>query len=411
MYEFGSGKEDPAQNAARVRTRQCSVLVDRECRAPGRIDQDDQDNVEQYNLSGVLQSITSRNGVTQTLSYSSTTGQLASVVDSFGHSLAFSYNTWGAISAVTVNGGASVQYRYAGPWRTLSMVTNLDGTTRSYQYTDNNHPTSLTGYVDEQGTTQTTWAYDTQNRATATQDAGGANAVSLTYNTNGTVTKTDALGAVLTLSYQWIGDLNHLIAISGSQCPSCREPAATTYDAAGCVSSRADYNGNLTCYANYAARGLELIRVEGFAPGSTCPANLASYAPVTGTRQRKISTTWNATFLAPASVTEANRTTSFTYDTSGNALTKTVTDTSVTPNVARTWTYTYDSLRPRVDRRRSAHGRIGRDDVHLLHLYDWLSVRQLHSLTNAASQITTYNTYNAYGQPLTPRMRMGFSRR
>ena len=138
------------------------------------------------------------------------------------------------------------------------MVTNLDGTTRSYQYTDNNHPTSLTGYVDEQGTTQTTWAYDTQNRATATQDAGGANAVSLTYNTNGTVTKTDALGAVLTLSYQWIGDLNHLIAISGSQCPSCREPAATTYDAAGCVSSRADYNGNLTCYANYAARGLEL---------------------------------------------------------------------------------------------------------------------------------------------------------
>jgi RHS repeat-associated protein len=177
--------------------------------------------------------------------------------------------------------------------------------------------------------------------------------------------------------------------------------AATTYDAAGWVSSRTDYNGNLTCYANDAARGLELVRVEGFAPGSACPANLASYTPASGTRQRKISTTWNATFRAPATVTEANRTTSFTYDASGNTLTKSITDTSVTPNVSRTWTYTYDSY----GRVLTADG--PRTDVPDGTTYTYYTCTtgyqcgQLQTVTNAAGQTTTYNTYNAYGQPLT----------
>src|SRR5690242_7868351 len=44
----------------------------------------------------------------------------------------------------------------------------------------------------------------------------------------------------------------------------------------------------------------------------------------------------------PTSITEPSRTVSFTYD--GNKmLTRTMTDTTVTPNVSRTWTYTYDS--------------------------------------------------------------------
>src|SRR6185312_9013833 len=117
----------------------------------------------------------------------------------------------------------------------------------------------------------------------------------------------------------------------------------TTYDLAGFLSSSTDYNGNLTCHSYDPARGLELVRVEGFSFGSTCPSNLTTYTPATGTRQRKISTSWDASFHEPDSIAEANRTTAFTYDASGNVLTKTITDTSVTPNVSRTWTYTYDS--------------------------------------------------------------------
>ncbi|HEX4675748.1 MAG TPA: hypothetical protein VH209_10495, partial [Steroidobacteraceae bacterium] len=46
---------------------------------------DDQDTVEVYNSAGILQSITTRNGVTQTLVYSG--GLLSQVTDSFGNVL------------------------------------------------------------------------------------------------------------------------------------------------------------------------------------------------------------------------------------------------------------------------------------------------------------------------------------
>src|ERR1700756_5538311 len=41
FYEFGTGKEDPARNAGRLRTRPWSVLVEGECEAPGHIDLED----------------------------------------------------------------------------------------------------------------------------------------------------------------------------------------------------------------------------------------------------------------------------------------------------------------------------------------------------------------------------------
>ena len=46
----------------------------------------------------------------------------------------------------------------------------------------------------------------------------------------------------------------------------------------------------------------------------------------------------------PTQIDEPNRRTAFTHDSSGNVLTRTVTDLTVTPNVSRTWTYTYNSF-------------------------------------------------------------------
>jgi sulfoxide reductase catalytic subunit YedY len=37
FYEFGTGKEDPAENAERLRTRPWSVVIDGECEKPGRL--------------------------------------------------------------------------------------------------------------------------------------------------------------------------------------------------------------------------------------------------------------------------------------------------------------------------------------------------------------------------------------
>jgi YD repeat-containing protein len=117
-------------------------------------------------------------------------------------------------------------------------------------------------------------------------------------------------------------------------------------------------------------------------------------------RARTITTAWNATFRRPAIVTEPNRTTTYSYDSNGNVLTKTVTDTTVTPNVARTWIYTYNTY----GRVLTADG--PRTDVSDVTTYTYYTCTtgyqcgQLQTVTNAASQTTTYNTYNAYGQPL-----------
>jgi sulfoxide reductase catalytic subunit YedY len=41
FYEFGTGKDDPARNAHRLRTRPWSVVIEGECEKPGRLDLDD----------------------------------------------------------------------------------------------------------------------------------------------------------------------------------------------------------------------------------------------------------------------------------------------------------------------------------------------------------------------------------
>ncbi len=284
---------------------------------------DARDNVEYYDANGNLQTITSRNGVVQTASYDGA-GRLSTVTDSFGQSFTLGYDGQGRLASLTDPASHTIQYSYDAQSR-LSTVTQTDSTVRTYLYENLSFPYVLTGLIDESSTRMSTWGYDTAGRATSASGAGGADAVTLTYNADGSVTVTDALGAVRTFTFGRYGERNSVTGISGSQCPTCQEMQATTYDLAGFLSSRTDYNNNLTCYAYDDARGLELVRVEGFAPGSTCPSNLAAYTPAGGTRQRKISTTWHATYRLPSQIVEANRTTGFTFDAQGNVLTKTVT--------------------------------------------------------------------------------------
>jgi RHS repeat-associated protein len=99
------------------------------------------------------------------------------------------------------------------------------------------------------------------------------------------------------------------------------------------------------------------------------------------------------------SITEPNRATAYTRDASGNVLTRTATDTSVTPNVSRVWTYTYNSF-----------GRVLTEDgprtnVSDVTTYAYYSCTtgahcgQLQTVTNALGHETNYDTYNANGQP------------
>jgi YD repeat-containing protein len=360
---------------------------------------DPNDTVETYNTNGVLQSVTTRAGVVQTMAYDSQ-GRLSTITDSFGNELTLGYNSASELVSVTPSGEPAVRYGYDSKPR-LSTVTNADSSSRTYVYENSTFPNYLTGVIDETSTRFSTWGYNAQGQATSAQEAGGADAATLVYNSSTSVTETDALGAVRTFTYSRVGDVNNVTSISGSQCPTCQESAATTYDSAGFVNSRTDYNGNLTCYANDPVRGVELVRVEGFDAGSACPANLASYVPAAGTSQRKISTAWSTSYHLPTLITETTRTTGFGYDTSGNLLTKTITDTTVSPNVSRTWTYTYDGF----GRVLTAQG--PRTDLNSTRTYTYYTCTsgsqcgQVQTVTDELGHVTTFNTYNAYGQPLT----------
>jgi RHS repeat-associated protein len=353
---------------------------------------DENDNLESYNASGELLSITTRAGVVQSLTYDGS-NRLSTVVDSFGHQMTLGYDPNSRLISVTNPGSNVIHYGFDGTNR-LTTVTNPDSTTRSYQYGNTSFPDAVTAEIDENSAQYSTWSYDTQGRATSTSEAGGANAVTLVYSSLESVTVTDALGANRTFTYGRYGDSEQVAGISGSQCSTCTEPLASTYDTAGFLSSRTDYNGNVTHYVYDDVRGLETSRTEAYGTASA----------------RTITTQWNSSFRVPTLISVYSggsatgtplRKTSFTYDGTGNTLTKTLTDTTVSPNVSRTWTYTYDG-----------YGRIltetgPRTDLSSVTTYTHYTCTSgaqcghLHTATDAAGNVTTYLTYDGNGKPLT----------
>ncbi len=98
--------------------------------------------------------------------------------------------------------------------------------------------------------------------------------------------------------------------------------------------------------------------------------------------------------------TESGRATSFSYHpTSGNLQAKTVTDTTVTPSVARTWTYTHNTF-----------GQVLTEDGPRTDVTDvttWtyytctvgFQCGQVNTITNALGHVTTFNSYDAHAQP------------
>ena len=219
--------------------------------------------------------------------------------------------------------------------------------------------------------------------------------MSYTENSSGNVTSaaiTDALGTERNRQFDY-----ELGVIKNTGLSEGGYSLTKSYDANGNLTSETDYNGNLTCYQYDLTHNLESARVEGFAPGSTCPSDLSTYTPASASRQRKIQTTWDTALRLPTLITEADHTTAFYYDASGNLLTRTVTDTATSQT--RTWAYTYNGLGqvltedgPRTDV----------SDVTTNQYYNCTTgsaCGQLYTVQNALGQTTTFNAYNAHGQP------------
>lgn len=349
---------------------------------------DEQDNVETYDGTGKLLSIADRAGNIQTLTYGSSAGLLSSVSDSFGHTLTLAYDSQNRLTTVMAPDGSTVHYGYNGSGY-LSQVTNLDGTTRQYNYADSNWAGGISSVVDESGQTELSMSYNSQGQVVSSTLGGVSSSMSFSYNADGSTTQTDPLGAVRTFQFQQVGDHELSSAVTGAPCFKCGDVAATSYDSGGFPSSETDFNGNVTTYVYDDSRGLETSRTEA---SGTAAA-------------RTITTQWNSTYRLPALIADYAggaasgtpiRTTSFSYDGSGNLLSKTTTDPAT--GFSRTWSYTYDG-----------DGRVltatdPRQNVTSYGYYTCTTGSQcgeLETVTDALTHVTTYNTYNADGYPLT----------
>ncbi len=364
------------------------------------------DEVEVYDDSGKLISITNRAGLVQTVTYDPN-GTISSVTDAFGRSMTFTADAQRRISTMTV-GGNTYTYSYgttsAG---NLVSVAYPDTRTRVYQYNNPSFPTHLTGIVDENGVQFGSYAYDANGMVNSSENAGGANKVTTvnsadrgTRNVSVTRHLSATVSSTRTYTYQSVQGISAKNAVSGPACPTCG-PLTATFNTNGTVANFRDWNGNLTSLF-WNSRLLEDARVDGQLTNGGQTADSRVYHM-----------TYHPTFRLATGIAEPLRITTNTYDASGNLLTKSIQATTdadgsasfgATPTGSpRTWTYTYN-----------ANGQVltvdgPRTDVSDVTTYTYYANNDadvnkrghVASVTNAAGHTTTITSYNAHGQPLT----------
>jgi len=351
-----------------------------EITSTGFIYRDEQDNAEAYDVNGRLISVVPRSGTTTNFVYDGS-NRLYQIRDGFGHVISLGYDALSRIGTVSSSGQVLATYSYDSAGR-FSGVKYSDNSTKSYLYESTQWVNGLTGIVDENGNRDFTWTYDASGRVLSeARSIGGA--TTFVYNSNGSTAVTDPFGATRTFSF--VRSDSHLrpTGVSGAPCVSCGYRLATTYDSAGYPSSETDYNNNVTTYIYDGTRGLEVSRTEA-----------------SGTAQaRTITTAWHTTFRLPVEIGEPGRKTTFGYDGVGNLLTRTVQDTVT--NTSRIWTFTYDSFGHVL----TANG--PRTDVNDTTTYTYNNCTtgggcgQLNTVTDALGHVTTFNTYDGSGRPLT----------
>lgn len=345
------------------------------------------DEVELYDNSGRLQSITNRRGHTQTLTYSDAStlrsiaavpGLLIKVQDDFGRRLDFAYDASNRLASMTNPAGESHRYEYDGLGN-LQYVTlpTEAGTTRrrQYHYENVTYKRALTGITDENGLRYARCSYDSLGRAISSEHADGTGRNTLSFGSNST-SVTNPLGAVTTHSFSSHNGVRRNTSISKS-CEGCNGnvTSSTTYDTNGFISSRTDFSGNVIHYT-HDARGLETSRTE--AAGTALA--------------RTITTTWHPTFRLPIEINEPGRRTAYTYDNNGNRLSQTITDLATNESRTTAYSYTGQGLLDTVNG--------PRQDVEDITDFDYDQQGNLIAYKNALNQVTLITAHDAHGNPL-----------
>lgn len=325
------------------------------------------DGSEDYNTAGRLIRLTTRTGRTTNLTYDAS-NRLTQVTGPFGHKLLFAYDASNRVSQMTAPDGEIYKYAYDQK-NNLISITFPSGDVRKFLYENTSFSNALTGILDSQNIRVSTYGYDVQGRATSTEHFGGVDKTTLTYNADGTTSVTDPRGNVHGYNFTTQFGLMKPTALSGAPVQSAGGKAFT-YDVNGFLTSRTDWNGNVTKYA-HDTRGNETSRTEAF-----------------GTSQaRTITTAWHATLHLPTKITEPERVTDFTYDAKGNLLTKKITANALT----RTFSYTYSAL-GQVLTATDPRGNVTR--------YAYDAKGNVASITNALGHVTSFTNYDGAGRLL-----------
>jgi len=271
------------------------------------------DQVEVYDEVGRLSSITQRSGISHSYSYAP--GEI-SVTHSFGGSLTYFLDNTGAVTGFTDPSGRLYSYSY-NVNGLISSVSYPDGSSRNYHYEDANHHDLLTGISDANGDRFASWAYDSNRRAISSEHSGGAERVSFDYSLpdepgSPRTTVTNALGKNTTYHYITVNGARKVFHVSGHASANCvAANQSYGFDANAFIASKTDWKGNVTAYQRN-DKGEILSRTQA-----------------QGTPQERTTVTqWHPDFNLPLKITEPGRETTFTYDASGNALSKNIRDTT-----------------------------------------------------------------------------------
>ena len=296
------------------------------------------DSTETYQIYGTslaaLVTVRDRSGYSQTWSRSSG-GQLMAVVDSYARTLKFQYSGDLLSSVLTPEGTTiSFGYDFSGVNSTvkdrLRTVTysGSPSSTQTYLYENPLVPFARTAVIDEMGNRYASWTYDAVGRGLSSSLGNNSQLTTIAYNdSDRSRVVTGPLGQQETYHFTVIKGSPKISEVDrASTSTTAAASTFTTYDSNGYKSSETDWNGNLTTYVNDSlGRPTKIVEAAG--------------TPL----QRTSTTTYNGNLHLPLTIIAPQLTTKYTYDSTGNVLTKTLTDTSTasTKGQKRVWTYTW----------------------------------------------------------------------
>jgi len=281
-------------------------------------------NIEIYDVNGRLISITDVRGNSQTLTYNANE-QLYQVNNNIGETITFTYDAFSRIVTMSDHIGRVWKYQYDTKnnlefvlYPDATPLIDTDNPKKQYHYEDPLYPNALTGITDERGKRYANWEYDVNGNAISSYHGPKTSVltdriegVSIVYNSDGSRIVTDSRGNNST--YNTVTQLGVALVtdISGPGCTTCGNGNTSyNYDPNNNNLLSKTVNGLTTTYGNYDSNGNSGFMI------------VADGTP----KARRTDYTYDSRFFSkvltktePSVYTSGSKTTSYTYDSFGNA--------------------------------------------------------------------------------------------